>query len=109
MRTFTTGATRDTDEGKIDFEGFLSPLALEAFGQYMMKNQTQADGSKRASDNWQMGIPIDAYMKSGWRHWFSVWKKHRANEDNIEDLCAMLFNVQGLLFEHLKDKEKNGD
>lgn len=105
MRRFSTGATRDTDEGKIDFEGFLSPIALEAFGYYMMKNQLQADGTMRESDNWQKGIPIEAYMKSAWRHWFSVWKKHRANEDNIEDLCAMLFNVQGLLHEQLKGRE----
>jgi hypothetical protein len=104
MRQFSTGATRDTDEGKIDFEGFLSPYALEAYGKYMLKNQVQADGQLRAADNWQKGIPIDAYMKSGWRHWFSVWKKHRTNQDNIEDLCAMIFNVQGLLHEKLKDK-----
>src|SRR5687768_9111242 len=28
-RTFSTGATRDTDNGKLDYEAFLSPLVLE--------------------------------------------------------------------------------
>jgi hypothetical protein len=107
MREFSTGATRDTDENKIDFEGFLSPLALEEYGKYMLKNQLQADGKLRASDNWQKGIPIDAYMKSMWRHFHSVWKRHRAQEDNIEDLCAMFFNVQGMLHEKIKERDAN--
>ena len=34
MRQFETGAIRDDDEGKLDFEGCLSPLALEAFAEY---------------------------------------------------------------------------
>lgn len=104
MRQFKTGATRDSEEGKIDFEGFLSPLALEAFGNYMMIHQKQADGTLRASDNWQKGIPKDAYMKSMFRHFFAVWKHYRSGEDYQEDLCALFFNVQGLLHEDLKEK-----
>lgn len=107
MRQFETGATRDTDAGKIDFEGFLSPLALEAFGEYMNKNRVQADGNLRDSDNWQKGIPKEAYMKSAWRHFFSVWKHYREEQDYTEDLCALLFNVQGLLHETLKEKNEN--
>lgn len=103
MRNFGTGATRDTDEGKNDYEGFLSPLALEAFGDYMTRNRVQADGKLRDSDNWQKGIPREAYMKSGWRHFFSWWKHHRSGKGTIEDLCALLFNVQGYLHEELKD------
>ena len=52
MRTFDTGATRDTDSDKLDFDGFLSPLALEAFAEYMHRHRQVADGSLRASDNW---------------------------------------------------------
>lgn len=104
MRHFDSGATRDSDENKLDFDGFLSPQAIEAFAQYMHKNRFQADGVMRASDNWQKGIPQDAYMKSMWRHFFAVWKGFRADEDINEDLCALFFNVQGLLHERLKNE-----
>lgn len=105
MRQFKTGATRDTEEGKLDFDGFLSVDVLERFAVYMHKHRLQADGKLRDSDNWQKGIPIDAYMKSMWRHFFAVWKGHRKGTDNIEDLCALMFNVQGMLHEKLKEKE----
>ena len=62
MREFETGATRDTNDGKLDFEGFLSPLALVRYAEYMNKNRIQADGKVRASDNWQKGIPREVYM-----------------------------------------------
>lgn len=107
MRHFKTGATRNNDEDKVDYEGFLSPLAIEAYGEYMHKAREQDDGSIRDSDNWQKGIPIPEYMKSMWRHFFSVWKKHRAGEDNTEDLCALLFNVQGYLHEKIKHERTN--
>ena len=106
MRTFDTGATRDTDAGKPDYEGFLSPLAIAAFGRYMDRHRKQANGVPRASDNWQKGIPLDAYMKSMWRHFFEVWALHRAGEYPVaqmtEALCALQFNVQGYLHEHEK-------
>jgi len=107
MRTFKTGATRDSDETKFDYEGFLSPLVIERFGEYMHQHRQQKDGKLRDSDNWQKGIPKTAYIKSGWRHFFSWWKAHRGykTEEDIEDsLCALLFNVQGYLHEHLKEK-----
>ena len=71
VRKFESGATRDTDEGKLDFEGFLSPLVLERFARYMHKNRVQSDGSLRDSDNWQNLFGEDHYavcMKSLWRH-----------------------------------------
>lgn len=102
MREFSTGATRDTDEGKLDYEGFLSPVALERFACYMHQHQKQADGRMRASDNWQKGIPMDAYMKSLWRHFMEVWMLHRGHNPGTTldyALCAMMFNVQGMLHE----------
>lgn len=108
MREFTTGATRDSDENKLDYEGFYHPLVMERFAQYMHKHRIQADGKLRDSDNWQKGIPKDAYMKSGYRHFFDWWKEHRSVEtqDGLEEaLCALLFNVQGYLFEILKEKQ----
>lgn len=112
LRSFSTGATRNLDNNKLDHEGFLSPSALLAFGQYMHSHRTQADGTVRDSDNWQKGIPDDVYVKSMFRHFFDVWSLHRglsplSPEDNhpitmSEALCALLFNVQGLLHETLK-------
>lgn len=110
MREFTTGATRDNDDTKHDYEGFLSPLVIERFGVYMTKHREQADGQVRASDNWQKGIPKDAYMKSAWRHFLDWWKEHRGigSREGLEDaLCALFFNVQGYLHEHLKTKSNS--
>jgi len=109
MRQFESGATRNLDENKLDFEGFLSPLVLERFAEYMHTHRLQADGKLRDSDNWQRGIPVDAYMKSMWRHFFDVWKGHRGletPEDKITNLCALMFNVQGMLHELIKVDEK---
>ena len=103
MRAFSTGATRNTDEGKLDFEGFFSPSVMVRFSEYMHKNRVQADGVLRPSDNWQKGMPPDEYMKSMFRHFMTVWAKHRKGEDNIEDMCALMFNVQGYLYERLEN------
>ena len=108
MRTFDTGATRDTETGKLDYEGFLSPLVLERFAEYMNKHRVQADGTLRDSDNWQKGIPKEAYMKSGWRHFMDWWKEHRGHEsrEGLEEaLCAVIFNAQGYLHEVLCEKK----
>jgi hypothetical protein len=108
-RVFETGAVRDTDLNKLDYEGFIHPLVLERFAEYMHKHRIQSDGKLRDSDNWQKGIPKDAYMKSGWRHFMDWWKEHRgvkSREGTEEALCAVIFNSMGYLFEILK--EKNG-
>lgn len=110
IREFTTGATRNTDEGKLDYEGFLSPLVLERYAQYMDSHRKQADGVLRDSDNWQKGMPRAAYMKSLWRHFMDVWTLWRSPEPRLvgpawntmqDALCAVLFNVMGLLHELL--------
>lgn len=109
MRYFETGATRDSDETKHDPEGFLSPLVIERFNAYMHQHRFQADGVVRASDNWQHGIPLEAYMKSLFRHFLVVWQHHRGYSDiptetQQEALCAMMFNVMGYLHELLKQE-----
>lgn len=109
IRKFETGATRDTDHGKYDYEGFLSPIVLDRFSQYMNKHRIQSDGTLRDSDNWQKGIPKVAYMKSGWRHFMDWWMEHRgySSREGVEEaLCALMFNVMGYLHETLM--EKNG-
>lgn len=112
VRSFETGATRSSDAGRYDPEGFLSPLAIEQYCIYMQKNQVQPDGSVRSSDNWQKGIPLDTYMKGMHRHLLHLWCRHRghpvqdpkAAADKIDDLCALFFNVQGMLHGLLKQK-----
>lgn len=107
MRTFESGATRGAEAGKLDYEGFFSPLVLERWAQYLDKHRIQADGNVRASDNWQKGIPDAVYMKSAWRHFLEVWKYHRGLvtvESEEDNLCAVLFNIHGKLHEILKKK-----
>jgi hypothetical protein len=106
VRAFATGATRDAEGDKLDYEGFLSPLVLKRYAEHMHAARKMPDGTMRASDNWQKGIPTDVYMSSMWRHFFAVWNTHRQwDEDDIEaELCALLFNVQGYLHEILKAK-----
>jgi hypothetical protein len=113
MDKFETWATRSSDKWKIDFEGFLNPLVLESFWNYMLSHQTQADWKLRTSDNWQKWMPIDNYMKSLLRHAFDVWKLHRGYEvykewkywGKEECLNALFFNVQWYLFEIIKNKD----
>ena len=116
MRTFDTGATRDNDEEKLDYDGFLSPLVIRRYAEYLHKHRTQADGKKRDSDNWQKGIPLATYIKSMWRHFMELWTMHRDpnpeyQDDNTMDcdmeeaLCAIIFNASGYLHELLKAKK----
>lgn len=116
MRQFETGATRSNDAGKINYEGFLSPLVLRRFGEFMNKHRVQEDGQLRAADNWQRGITEQSYMESMFRHFMDVWAEHREVRDPdcaydyvkrdvavMEDsLCALMFNVMGYLHEYLK-------
>lgn len=112
MRKFETGATRDTDEGKADYPGFESSLVRKRFGEYMLLHQTQADGSKRHSDNWKAGIPIQAYVSSLSRHVLDVLLAMEGYpleaRASLEDaLCAVLFNANGMLHEIIKRRLEN--
>ncbi len=110
-RYFESGAYRDTDADKLDFEGFFSPVVLGRRAEYMHKHRVQSNGELRDSDNWQQGIPKTEYMKSMWRHFFDVWALHRMDlqegsrglEDLEEALCALMFNCEGYLFELLAE------
>lgn len=115
IRKFATGATRDTAQKKLDPDGFLSPLVIERYSQYLDANRLQSDGSLRDSDNWQKGIPQDVYRKSAWRHFLEWWKLARgwidpsADQDAVNEqievaVCGLLFNVMGWLHERLAAK-----
>lgn len=116
-RTFSTGATKDTNDNKLRYEGFLSPLVLRRFAEYMHKKRLvniPEGQTVRAPDNWQKGIDRDAYIDSAIRHQMEWWLIHRGYEAvdekgnvmNIEEvLCAVMFNAMGYLFEILKEKK----
>lgn len=111
IQYFDSGATRNLDADKFDYEGFLNPDVLHAFGAYMHQHRRQKDGSLRASDNWQKGIPRAVYMKSLVRHSIDLWRWHRGYKaidpdtgelhTGVDLCCAVMFNVMGLLKELL--------
>lgn len=118
MREFDSGATRDDADGKLDFEGALSPAVLWEFASYMEQHGHLADGSTRTSDNWQKGIPQDELMKSLIRHIMDLWLLHRGyTVTRPEDgkpvdwhgaLGGAFFNLQGYWLGLLKG-EGNGE
>lgn len=112
IRTFDTGATRDTDQGKLDFIKAFSPIVILRYLRYLDKHRKQPDGSYRDFDNWKKGIPQEAYISGGGRHFLDTWllTEGYATEDNhgpveIEDaICAQMFNLMGRLHEMLGEK-----
>jgi len=116
MRVFESGATRDNNDGKPDYEGFFSPLVVEAYGDYMNKHRIQSDGKLRDSDNWQNLFGEDHYkvcIKSMWRHFLDLLFLHRGykrfdkkdgHEITIQEACcAIKFNVNAYLYKILKE------
>lgn len=106
MREFDSGAKRDSDVGKINYLKALSPLVLQAYGEFMRKNNSQRDGEKREEDNWKKGMSKQSYMESKFRHFVTTWKIYDgfSNDDIIESLLAELFNTIGLLHVLLLEK-----
>lgn len=125
VRQFKTGANRDVDTNKLNYTGFLNPFVIKRFADYMHKNRTLADGSLRAADNWQKGIPRQAYMESLERHFMEIKLAHqheldalrgqeaprgtgdtiRTPDAMIEALMAIIFNAQGMALELMKGTE----
>ena len=112
VRKFSTGATRDTSDGKYDYEGFLSPIVIQKYAEYMHSNRKQSDGSLRDGDNWQKHFGERHYavcMKSMWRHFMDLWLEHRKikSRDGIENaIMGILFNVMAYADKYYKDKLK---
>ena len=125
IRTFETGATRDKDDTKYDFEAFLAPEVLWEFAEYMHKHRIQTDGSLRDGDNWQKGVPLSSHMKSFIRHSFDLWLWWRSRETRpnqriarirprpedgkvppIKDtLAALFFAIQGIWLEVIREED----
>jgi hypothetical protein len=101
-RVFDTGATRSPLGTKPEYAGFISPLVIKRFGEYMHKHRTQADGKVRSADNWQKNIDMDSLNDSKIRHDMDIWLHSRgyseeAAEPLEEALCACMFNTMAIL------------
>lgn len=68
LRTFDTGANRNSSDGKYDYAGFNNPLVDLSYAKYMHQHRKLEDGTLRDSDNWQKGIPPPELLKSFLRH-----------------------------------------
>lgn len=107
IRRFDSGATRDTSKMKLDPFGFLSPVAMHRFSEYMHKHRLQSDGNLRDSDNWKKGMPKEEYVRSLIRHIMDFWlvtsgeapRYDTKVSDPDEIACAIMFNIQGYLHE----------
>lgn len=106
IREFKTGANRNNNTDKRDIEGFISPIVLKIYSDYMHENRFLVDGTFRDSDNWQKGIPNDVYYKCMIRHVNDLWLSHRGYKSRhnfIDSACAVMFNVMGLIYEYVKE------
>ena len=113
IRTFDTGATRDTEVGKLNYIKALSPLVLQKYIEYLGKHRIQTDGSLRDWNNWKLGISKQTYIESLARHLVALWLMHEGEVayDNhgevtiIDTLNAIIFNAMGYAYEILTEDE----
>jgi len=104
MRKFKGKTTRSPITGKAQYVKFMSPLALKAYGEYMLKHQTQENGEPREADNWRDAWDDkewnDGLLDSAFRHmhdWWMINQGYEGREDEVEALCAIMFGVQARL------------
>lgn len=94
---FSTGAIRDTQEGKEDYVETVSWTALKRYAQYMTGKKT-----KYGVGNFKKGIPIENYEQSLARHvqkYFANKYEKGDVETDQDHLSAIVFNVFGIMHE----------
>jgi hypothetical protein len=113
-RQWETGANRNTNEGKLEFARFLSPLVLKRYCEYMDKHRLLENGDYREPDNWKnlFGENHDQVcIDSLARHFLDLWvatEGGKGREDRQDTLCAIMFNAMAILYKELKEKQDNG-
>ncbi len=96
VRTFSTGAIRDSENGKEDMVETISWLAMREYARYMTEKKKQY-----GEGNWSLGIEPKAYLRSAMRHmrkFLCEWE-YGICEEKTNHLCAALFNILGLIHE----------
>jgi hypothetical protein len=109
-RVFESGASRNSDEGKLDHGGFNSAIVDLEYAKYMHKNRFLEDGTMRDGDNWKKGFPIEEIVKSINRHHMDfrlLTEGYIVLEDEQEHkmkqaLMGLRFNVNAYLHEMMK-------
>jgi len=85
---FESGATREVKKGR-GLPALIYPGLLERLSKWL-----EMGAENHEARNWEQGIPSESYLNSLYRHAIAYHKGDRS-EDH---LAAMLFNVQGLIF-----------
>lgn len=127
IRTFNTGANRNSDVGKVRYHGALSPLFVKGYGEYIEENSLLPDGTRRSNGNWQnlFGTPEEheeVCNESKYRHYEDyrlikdgfLEQSRPYLEDGItnvidaklKSLYGDLFNTQAIIFKLLLEKQK---
>jgi hypothetical protein len=117
MKEYSTGATRNGTEGKLQYSRFLDAEVQKRYCEYMEKHRIQKDGKLRAPDNWKKGIDIADYMDSLDRHEWDLLSVYQGYDrycpddghklDMMELLLAIRFNVDGMIYELIKEEEND--
>lgn len=86
--TFESGATKEVKKGR-GKPSLIFPCLITRLAKWL-----ELGGKNHGDRNWEKGLPSDSYLDALYRH---VLAYHFG--DRSEDhLAAMLFNVQGLIF-----------
>lgn len=110
-KVFPTGATRGANDNKLSYKGFLSPIVLKRYAEYMHRARLRdiPEGQTiRQPDNWKKGIDKEHYADSLVRHTVEFWEAlerkwpEQGSEALRDTLCAIMFNAMGYLYEDLK-------
>ncbi len=110
VRKFESGAIRDQDNSKEDYIETISWTAFKRYSKYMTGKK-----QKYGSGNFKKGIPIESYEQSLTRHvqkYFENKYEDGLVERDEDHLCAMVFNIFGILHEEeriRKNKERNNE
>jgi len=87
MRTFPSGAVRDSIEGKGRFD-LLPPRALAALARLLQ------EGAKHYGDrNWEKGMPLSVFLDSALRHLFQLL----AGDTSEDHAVRALFNIAAFI------------
>lgn len=104
VRSFTSGAIRDSEESKEDYTETISWTAFKRYAQYMTSKKKQYGGG-----NFKKGIPIDSYERSLIRH-LQKYMENKYEEGVVETdtdhLSAIVFNVFGIMHEQERERKK---